>query len=171
MATAVTLKESDGSEIYPVTDISLVNNGIHAVDIQATTPVPSVETAMIADGAVTDAKIDWSSMTVTSGAATVNSTYITHGGIAWRKIGRIVFLLIQDVTITADIPANSNTLAASGIPMPHSGFNYNLMNIVTPKSSRTLRLRLQDDKLYFHWTNGAAATEFDGEYVYIAAAS
>ena len=59
MATAVTLKESDGSEIYPVTDISLVNNGIHAVDIEATTPVPAVETAMIADGAVTSAKIDW----------------------------------------------------------------------------------------------------------------
>lgn len=57
MATAVTLKESDGSEIYPVTDISLVNNGIHAVDIEPTTPVPAVETAMIADGAVTAAKI------------------------------------------------------------------------------------------------------------------
>lgn len=57
MATAVTLKESDGSEIYPVTDISLVNNGIHAVDIEATTPVPAVETAMIADGAVTGEKL------------------------------------------------------------------------------------------------------------------
>lgn len=62
MATAVTLKESDGSEIYPVTDISLVNNGIHAVDIEATTPVPAVETAMIADGAVTSGKIDWTTV-------------------------------------------------------------------------------------------------------------
>ena len=62
MATSVTLKESDGTEIYPVTDISLVNGGIHAVDIQATTPVPAVETAMIADGAVTAPKINFSNI-------------------------------------------------------------------------------------------------------------
>lgn len=66
MATAVTLKESDGSEIYPVTDISLVNNGIHAVDIEATTPVPAVETAMIEDGAVTAAKLDTQSYNLAS---------------------------------------------------------------------------------------------------------
>lgn len=60
MATAVTLKKPDGTEIYPVTDISLVNNGIHAVDVEATTPVPAVETDMIADDAVTAPKIDFS---------------------------------------------------------------------------------------------------------------
>lgn len=61
MATAVTLKESDGTDIYPVTDISLVNNGIHAVDAIPTTEVPPVTTSMIEDGAVTSAKIDWPS--------------------------------------------------------------------------------------------------------------
>ena len=72
MATAVTLKESDGSEIYPVTDISLVNNGIHAVDIEATTPAPAVETAMIADGAVTGAKLDFLSAAGTAVIKTVS---------------------------------------------------------------------------------------------------
>ena len=47
MATSVTLKESDGTEIYPVTDISLVNGGIHAVDIQTVSPAPSVTSDMI----------------------------------------------------------------------------------------------------------------------------
>lgn len=38
---------------------------IWADDIEATTPVPAVETAMIADGAVTSAKIDWSTILTT----------------------------------------------------------------------------------------------------------
>lgn len=81
MATAVTLKESDGTEIYPVTDISLVNNGIHAVDIETTTPVPSVETAMIADGAVTGAKLDFTSAPGTGIIKTYSDQSGTRVGI------------------------------------------------------------------------------------------
>lgn len=78
MAKSVTLKEPDGTEIYPVTDIALVNNGIHAVDIQATTPVPAVETAMIADDAVTSAKIDWSTIYVSAPQPSEN---VSIGGL------------------------------------------------------------------------------------------
>lgn len=67
MATAVTLKEADGSEIYPVTDISLVNNGIHADDIVPATQVPPITTGLIQDNAVTDAKIDWSTVKYSAG--------------------------------------------------------------------------------------------------------
>ena len=117
MATAVTLKESDGSEIYPVTDISLVNNGIHAVDIEATTPVPAVETAMIADGAVTsakiadgtiatgdiangavtNAKIDWSTVPSTYTDCTTTGAQKTpsNGTCKICKIGKIVNLQVN----------------------------------------------------------------------------
>lgn len=94
MATAVTLKESDGTEIYPVTDISLVNNGIHADAIDVATPVPPVETAMIADGAVTNAKLDWSNIVETvsvSSYITPASGYTLSDTFGYR-IGKIVIL-------------------------------------------------------------------------------
>ena len=59
MATkAVTLKNSNDDTVYPVTDISLVNGGIFADTIAPVEAGEQIETAMIADGAVTEAKID-----------------------------------------------------------------------------------------------------------------
>lgn len=49
MAKAVTLKNNNNEEVYPVTDLSLVNGNI--------------QTGRIADGAVTSNKIDWTTMT------------------------------------------------------------------------------------------------------------
>ena len=49
MAKAVTLKNSNNEEVYPVTDLSLVNGNI--------------PTGRIADNAVTSDKIDWATMT------------------------------------------------------------------------------------------------------------
>lgn len=49
MAKAVTLKNNNNEEVYPVTDISLVNGNI--------------PTGRIADNAVTSNKIDWTTMT------------------------------------------------------------------------------------------------------------
>ena len=49
MAKAVTLKNNNDEEVYPVTDISLVNGNI--------------PTGRIADNAVTSNKIDWTTMT------------------------------------------------------------------------------------------------------------
>ena len=49
MAKAVTLKNNNNEEVYPVTDLSLVNGNI--------------QTGRIADKAVTSDKIDWTTMT------------------------------------------------------------------------------------------------------------
>ena len=49
MAKAVTLKNNNNEEVYPVTDLSLVNGNI--------------PTGRIADNAVTSDKIDWTTMT------------------------------------------------------------------------------------------------------------
>lgn len=58
MAKAVTLKNTNDEEVYPVTDISLVNGDITAGRIAD----GAVTTDKIADSVVTSSKVDWSSM-------------------------------------------------------------------------------------------------------------
>lgn len=67
MAKAVILNDSNGEEVYPVTDISLVNGELNGAKIvnasvgsDKLTP-NAVWNENIKDGAVTSAKIDWSS--------------------------------------------------------------------------------------------------------------
>jgi len=89
MATSVTLKESDGTEIYPVTDISLVNGGIHAVDIQNTSSVPPITSSMI----------DWSTMTsssVNTADFVTAETGYTISNVGMKKMGNI---LMGDIVI------------------------------------------------------------------------
>lgn len=59
MAKSVTLKNSNNEEIYPVTDLSLVNGNIPTGRIADN----AITTPKIADGAVTSNKIDWTSLT------------------------------------------------------------------------------------------------------------
>lgn len=68
MAKAVTLKNNNDEEVYPVTDISLVNgelNGVRIVDASVgsdkLTP-NAVWEENIKDGAVTSGKIDWATI-------------------------------------------------------------------------------------------------------------
>ena len=58
MAKAVTLKNNNGEEVYPVTDLSLVNGNIPTGRIADN----AITTPKIADGAVTSAKIDWATL-------------------------------------------------------------------------------------------------------------
>lgn len=58
MAKAVTLKNNNNEEIYPVTDLSLVNGNIPTARISDN----AITTDKIADGAVTSGKIDWASL-------------------------------------------------------------------------------------------------------------
>lgn len=58
MAKAVTLKNSNNEEVYPVTDLSLVNGNIPTGRIADN----AVTTSKIADKAVTSDKIDWTKL-------------------------------------------------------------------------------------------------------------
>ena len=58
MAKAVTLKNNNNEEVYPVTDLSLVNGNIPTGRIADN----AITTPKIADKAVTSAKIDWTTM-------------------------------------------------------------------------------------------------------------
>lgn len=59
MAKAVTLKNNNNEEVYPVTDLSLVNGDIPTGRIADN----AITTGKIADNSVTSDKIDWTTMT------------------------------------------------------------------------------------------------------------
>lgn len=58
MAKAVTLKNNNDEEVYPVTDLSLVNGDIPTGRIADN----AITTAKIADNAITSDKIDWTTL-------------------------------------------------------------------------------------------------------------
>ena len=98
MATYIkTLKEDNGDITYPQTKAGavLLNNGsdletelsqyVTAEDIASTSALtPPVQTNMIADGAVTSAKVNWTSLPGSAGATTVSGKM---SGTSWANIG------------------------------------------------------------------------------------
>lgn len=117
MATAVTLKESDGTEIYPVTDISLVNGGIHADNILPASSVAPITTDQIQDGAVTSPKIDWTTVTTTQIIPTKNSTYVgnTETVVARQTVDGMVWVGIT-FTLAATVSAGAVATLFTGLP-------------------------------------------------------
>lgn len=59
MAKAITLKNSNDEEVYPVTDLSLVNGNISTGRITDN----AITTPKIADASVTSDKVDWATLT------------------------------------------------------------------------------------------------------------
>ena len=75
MAKAVTLKNNNNEEVYPVTDLSLVNGNIPTGRIADN----AITTPKIAGGAVTSAKIDWTTMTCGIVSNPASSTIPANG--------------------------------------------------------------------------------------------
>ena len=75
MAKAVTLKNSNNEEVYPVTDLSLVNGNIPTGRIADN----AITTPKIANGAVTSDKIDWTTMTCGIVSSPASSTIPANG--------------------------------------------------------------------------------------------
>ena len=66
MAKAVTLKNNNNEEVYPVTDLSLVNGNIPTGRIADN----AITTPKIADDSVTSDKIDWTTLRPTKSTTT-----------------------------------------------------------------------------------------------------
>ena len=117
MAKAVTLKNSNNEEVYPVTDISLVNGNITAGRIAD----GAVTTDKIADKAVTSSKIDWATMKPywrTLGVYNTASITIPRKYKHFR-----MFIRVQAAANTARLVINSPDRANSNCWCNYYGVN------------------------------------------------
>ena len=106
MAKAVTLKNNNNEEVYPVTDLSLVNGNIPTGRIADN----AITTPKIADGAVTSAKIDWSTMTCGIVSSPASSTIPANGRtrIAQITLPKGKYALIATASYWANAVARRN---------------------------------------------------------------
>ena len=74
MAKAVTLKNNNNEEVYPVTDLSLVNGNIPTGRIADN----AITTPKIEDGSVTSDKIDWATTHPTKSTTTSGGSTTAH---------------------------------------------------------------------------------------------
>ena len=116
MATAVTLKKPDGTEIYPVTDISLVNDGIHAVDIEATSSVPPISNDMI----------DWSTIDYTT-EQPIGQWF--NGKTLYRKGYDIGYLTSSDVSKPLGITGLTQIISIRGALKQSNGTTVDIPNV------------------------------------------
>lgn len=134
---------------------------IWADDIEATTPVPSVETAMIADGAVTSAKIadgtiatgdiansavtsakiDWSTVTSSYVSITKNTSYVGNiEASTVRSLGNGLVFVSIIFKLSANITAGSNVTVFSGLPGTPLGY-YDIIGL-DASAGKPVRFRL-----------------------------
>ena len=106
MAKAVTLKNNNNEEVYPVTDLSLVNGNIPTGRIADN----AVTTPKIADNAVTSAKIDWTTMTCGIVSNPASSTIPANGRtrIAQITLQKGKYALIATASYWANTNARRN---------------------------------------------------------------
>lgn len=132
MAKAVTLKNTNNEEVYPVTDISLVNG--------------TVPTSQIANGAVTNTKIDWSTMVIVAPKVTSGTTMtLTIPAGTWKLSGCIFFVMSQNsstyqnvglVIGTDDRRQNTNFMVYSNAVRG----NFTVIDTVTVAANTTVTL-------------------------------
>lgn len=106
MAKAVTLKNNNNEEVYPVTDLSLVNGNIPTGRIADS----AITTPKIADGAVTSAKIDWTTMTCGIVSSPASNTVPANGRtrIAQITLPKGKYALIATASYWASAVARRN---------------------------------------------------------------
>lgn len=113
MAKAVTLKNSNDEEIYPVTDISLVNGELPTARIADS----AVTTAKIADSAVTSAKIDWSTMAFGNYSTSEQDTKLT-----WINGAKIYKKTIVSTNLVAGENNINHGISNLGLVLKYDGF-------------------------------------------------
>lgn len=139
MAKAVTLKNTNDEEVYPVTDISLVNGELPTARIAD----GAITSDKIADSSVTSDKIDWASLgyhhTASSTQTTVNTSnttllsfQLTAG--TWLLIGTSDFN--HNNTATGDAFIGFRNLTANAVI--GDGFYFNGLNNGTYWSIETV---------------------------------
>lgn len=162
MATYIkTLKEDNGDITYPQTKAGavLLNNGsdletelsqyVTAEDIASTSALtPPVQTNMIADGAVTSAKIGWATFKFPIPDYS-NGTSISNSTNTWTapKCGVVVALLVADTANgykNATISVNNQTVASALWAGVTGGYNFQTRAIVPVATGDVVKFSAND---------------------------
>lgn len=148
MAKAVILNDSNGEEVYPVTDISLVNGELNGAKIvnasvgsDKLTP-NAVWNENIKDGAVTSNKIDWTTMpvrytsSITGNKPTVNMTvnlplrksnaytlYLSTIGGGYSPTEHVVFFRISGTDVMDVTPGKLSSTGQNITSISLSDYN------------------------------------------------
>ena len=99
MAKAVTLKNNNNEEVYPVTDLSLVNGNI--------------PTGRIADNAVTSAKIDWTTMMQSGEWVLIDSASVSSDTAGTSFLNVAVPTALQGANVEYKLTIGAEFLASS----------------------------------------------------------
>ena len=109
MAKAVTLKNNNDEEIYPVTDLSLVNGNIPTGRIADN----AITTPKIANGAVTSDKIDWTTLAQSGEWVLVDSASVSSNTDGTSFLNVAVPTALQGANVEYKLVIGAEFLASS----------------------------------------------------------
>lgn len=115
MAKAVTLKNTNNEEVYPVTDISLVNGDITAGRISD----GAVTTSKLADKAVTSDKIDWTTLMQSGEWVLVDSEYASSNATGITFLEVAVPTALQGANVEYRLTIGAEFLASTFPSYPY----------------------------------------------------
>lgn len=115
MAKAVTLKNNNNEEVYPVTDLSLVNGNIPTGRIADS----AITTPKIADGAVTSGKIDWTTLMQSGEWILVDSASISSNTSGTTFLNVAVPTALQGANVEYRLTIGAEFLASSFNSYPY----------------------------------------------------
>ena len=115
MAKAVTLKNNNNEEVYPVTDLSLVNGNIPTGRIADN----AITTPKIADGAVTSDKIDWTTMMQSGEWVLVDSASISSDTAGASFLNVAVPTALQGANVEYKLTIGAEFLASQFPSYPY----------------------------------------------------
>ena len=108
MAKAVTLKNNNNEEIYPVTDLSLVNGNITTGRIADN----AITTPKIANGAVTSDKIDWTTLMQSGEWVLVDSASLSSDTAGTSFLQVVVPTALQGANVEYKLTIGAEFLAS-----------------------------------------------------------
>lgn len=109
MAKAVTLKNNNNEEVYPVTDLSLVNGNIPTGRIADN----AITTPKIANKSVTSDKIDWTTLTQSGEWVLVDSASISSNTTGTSFLNVAVPTALQGANVEYRLTIGAEFLASS----------------------------------------------------------
>lgn len=115
MAKAVTLKNNNNEEVYPVTDLSLVNGNIPTGRIADN----AITTPKIADDSVTSDKINWTTLMQSGEWILIDNAYLTADASGTSFLQVVVPTSLQGANVEYKLTVGAEFLASQFPSYPY----------------------------------------------------